>query len=70
MKEFLFNDKPTNIRGIKFEYKIGQQSFMLKLQYKIGNYRVTIPLTTRTRTAGGWQGKSLYITTPGIKLEQ
>tara|TARA_B100000073_G_scaffold312817_1_gene286853 strand:- start:7861 stop:9273 length:1413 start_codon:yes stop_codon:yes gene_type:complete len=70
MKEFLFNDKPTNIRGIKFEYKIGQQSFILKLQYKIGNYRVTIPLTTRTRTAGGWQGKSLYITTPGIKLEQ
>ncbi len=55
---------------IKFEYKIGQQSFILKVQYKIGNYRVTIPLTTRTRTAGGWQGKSLYITTPGIKLEQ
>ena len=70
MREFLFNEKPSNLSGIKFNYKEGQQSFNMKLRYKIGNYSVDIPITARTRASGGWSGKALYITSPGIKLVQ
>ena len=70
MKEFLLNDSPMDLANIKFNYKDGQQSFSMTLKFKVGNYRVDIPITTRTRTAGGWSGKALYITSPGIKLEQ
>ena len=70
MKEFLLNEKATNLRNIKFTYKEGQQSFNVSLTYKIGNYSVDIPITARTRAAGGWSGKALYITSPGIKLVQ
>jgi len=70
MKEFLLNDSPMDLANIKFNYKDGQQSFNMTLKFKVGNYRVNIPITTRTRTAGGWSGKALYITSPGIKLEQ
>ena len=30
---------------------------------------VSIPITCRTRSAGGWSGKSLYITTSGFKVK-
>ena len=70
MKEFLLNDSPMDLSGIKFNYKDGQQSFNMTLRFKVGNYSVDIPITTRTRTAGGWSGKALYITSPGIKLQQ
>ncbi len=30
---------------------------------------VIIPITCRTRAAGGWAGKSLFITTPGVKIK-
>ena len=70
MKEFLFNEKASNLSGIRFTYKEGQQSFNMTLKYKIGNYSVDIPITARTRTSGGWAGKALYITSPGIKLVQ
>ena len=70
MREFLFNEKSSNLSGIKFNYKEGQQSFNMKLRYKVGNYSVDIPITARTRASGGWSGKALYITSPGIKLVQ
>ena len=70
MKEFLFNEKASNLRNIKFDYTDGTQSFKMTLTYKIGNYSVDIPVTARTRAAGGWAGKALYITSPGIKLVQ
>jgi len=70
MREFLFNEKPSNLSGIKFSYKEGQQSFNMKLRYKVGNYSVDIPITARTRASGGWSGKALYVTSPGIKLVQ
>ena len=70
MKEFLFNEKSTNLSNIKFNYKAGQQSFNITLKYKIGNYSVDVPITARTRASGGWSGKALYITSPGIKLVQ
>lgn len=70
MREFLLNDDPLALTNIQFKYKDGQQSFQMKLKYKIGNYRVEVPITARTRASGGWSGKALYITSPGIKLEQ
>ena len=70
MKEFLFNEKSSNLSGIKFSYKAGQQSFKMSLKYKIGDYSVDVPITARTRSKGGWAGKALYITSPGIKLVQ
>ena len=70
MKEFLFNEKASNLSNIRFTYRDGQQSFSMTLKYKIGNYSVDIPITARTRAAGGWSGKALYITSPGIKLVQ
>ena len=70
MKEFLFNEKASNLSGITFNYSGTAQSFNVSLTYKIGNYSVDIPITARTRAAGGWSGKALYITSPGIKLVQ
>ena len=32
--------------------------------------KVVMPVTARTRAAGGWAGKSLFINTPGLKIEQ
>ena len=71
MKEFLFNEKASNLSGITFNYSGTAQSFNMTLKYKVnGNYSVDIPITARTRAAGGWSGKALYITSPGIKLVQ
>ena len=70
MKEFLFNEKASNLSNIVFNYTEGQQSFNMTLKYKIGNYKVDVPITARTRASGGWSGKALYITSPGIKLVQ
>ena len=70
MRELLLNNDPLALTNIQFKYKAGQQSFQMKLKYKIGNYKVDIPIVARTRASGGWSGKALYITSPGIKLEQ
>ena len=42
------------------------QSFKMSFKYK--GKTVNIPITCRTRAAGGWAGKSLYITTSGVKF--
>ena len=69
MKEFLFNEKASNLSGITFNYSGTAQSFNMTLKYKAAvNYSVDIPITARTRASGGWAGKALYITSPGIKL--
>ena len=71
MKELLFNEKASNLSGITFNYSGTAQSFNMTLTYKVnGKYRVDIPITARTRASGGWSGKALYITSPGIKLVQ
>jgi len=71
MKEFLFNEKASNLSGIVFKYSGTAQSFKMTLTYKAAEkYSVDIPITARTRARGGWAGKALYITSPGIKLEK
>ncbi len=68
-KEFLLNKKARNYGSIKYTYDGKSQQFTLSFKYKLLDIDVSIPITARTRTAGGWAGKSLYINTPGIKVK-
>ena len=53
----------TNLTGY---YDGSSQSFKMSFKYK--KKTVNVPITCRTRAAGGWSGKSLYITTSGVKF--
>jgi hypothetical protein len=64
-KEILFS-KPTDLRSIRKEYNGTTQSF--KIFFTVDSNNATIPITMRTRASGGWKGKSLYITTSGLKI--
>ena len=64
-KELLFS-KSTDLMSIRKEYDNTSQSF--KISFRSGSSNVTIPITMRTRATGGWKGKSLYITTSGLKI--
>ena len=66
LKNVLAVKKPKQLTKIKFEYDNKGQSFNLYFQWK--DYKVKLPITCRTRAAGGWQGKSLFMTTPGLKI--
>ena len=68
-KEFLLNKDTKNYSGIKYTYDGKSQQFTLNFKYKLLGIDVSIPITSRTRAAGGWAGKSLYINTPGIKVK-
>ena len=60
----------SDLKNIKANYDKSSQSFTITLSVETvdGLKDVTIPVTMRTRSAGGWSGKSLYITSPGIKV--
>lgn len=66
LKGLLFNSDPSKLTSISGTYDGTSQSF--KMAFKYNKKTVNIPITMRTRTAGGWQGKSLYINTPGVKF--
>ena len=68
-RQMLFNDKSTLLTGIRFEYDNSGQSFKLHFTYSPLNYKVTVPITMRTRASGGWSGKSLYITSSGFEIK-
>ena len=68
-KEFLLNKKARNYSSVKHTYDGKSQQFTLSFKYKLLDIDVSIPVTARTRTSGGWSGKSLYINTPGIKVK-
>ena len=57
---------PAEYSKILGYYDGTSQSFKMSFKYKDKN--VNIPITCRTRAAGGWSGKSLYITTSGVKF--
>ena len=65
-KEIMFS-KPNNLKGIRKMYDGKSQSF--KILFSVGGYLVEIPITMRTRAAGGWQGKGLFITSSGLKIK-
>ena len=60
---------PNDLKGIKTNYDGSSQSFSIEfdIQTSDGLKPVKIPVTIRTRSAGGWSGKSLYITSSGVK---
>ena len=66
LKELLFNKDPNKLSSIQSTYDNKSQSFEMKFKYN--NKNIKIPITCRTRAAGGWSGKSLFITTSGVKL--
>ena len=70
LKEMLANTDPKKITSISTQYDGNSQSFTLKFKFGLGTPKqnVSIKITCRTRAAGGWQGKSLYINTPGVKF--
>ena len=57
---------PAEYSKILGYYDGTSQSFKMSFKYK--GKTVNIPITCRTRAAGGWAGKSLYITTSGVKF--
>ena len=57
---------PAEFSKIVGYYDGTSQSFKMSFKYK--GKTVNIPITCRTRAAGGWAGKSLYITTSGVKF--
>ena len=57
---------PAEYSKITGYYDGTSQSFKMSFKYKTKT--VNIPITCRTRAAGGWSGKSLYITTSGVKF--
>ena len=66
LKQILSNENASNIRSIKTNYDGVRQSFEVTFKYE--NKNVKIPITCRTRSSGGWSGKSLFITTSGVKV--
>ena len=45
------------------------QTFNLAFGYRPLGKIISAPIVLRTRAAGGWSGKSLYITTSGFKVK-
>ncbi len=66
LKELLFNSDPSKINSIEADYDGKSQAF--KMRFRYGRKNIMIPITCRTRQAGGWSGKSLFITTSGVKV--
>ena len=71
LKNVLLVKDPKQLKKIKFHYGGTSQSFNISFDWVV-NKSITkcvkIPITCRTRAAGGWAGKSLFITTPGLKI--
>lgn len=66
LQNVLYNKKATKLSQINHTYDGSSQAFELNFTYE--GKKVNIKITIRTRAAGGWQGKSLYINTPGVKF--
>lgn len=66
LKNLLMNKNSSKLKAIKFDYNGKGQQFKMSFNYE--NKKINIPITCRTRAAGGWKGKSLFITTPGVEI--
>lgn len=67
LQSVLFNKKVNKLTQLNHTYDGTSQAFNLNFTYD--GKKVNIKITIRTRAAGGWQGKSLYINTPGVKFK-
>ena len=66
-KDIFLNKNPQNLSNVFTKYDNKSQTFNLKFTYKPLKVNVQAPIVMRTRAAGGWSGKSLYVTTSGFK---
>ena len=57
-------------KNIKTTYDNKSQSFKINFDVEDNGItsKVEIPMTARTRAEGGFSGKALFITTPGVKI--
>ena len=68
-RQIFFTKKPSDLTQIRTTYDNKSQSFALSFGYKPLGKIISAPITLRTRAAGGWSGKSLYVTTSGFKVK-
>lgn len=68
-KQIFLSSKTTDLSGLTSKYDGRQQTFNFGFVYKPSKKKVSFPVVLRTRQAGGWGGKSLYVTTSGFKIQ-
>ena len=68
-RQIFFIKKPSDLTQIRTSYDNKSQSFALSFGYRPLGKIISAPITLRTRAAGGWSGKSLYVTTSGFKVK-
>ena len=66
LKNIVAVKKAEQLKEISFNYTGTAQSF--KMDFKWKKFKVSMPITCRTRATGGWAGKSLFIETSGLKI--
>lgn len=59
--------KSNQIKALQVKRTAGTQS--LEVYWKFGKNNYKMPITMRTRAAGGWSGKALYMSSSGIKQQ-
>ena len=68
-KQIFLTKKSTDLSQIRTSYDKKSQTFNLAFGYRPLGKVISAPIVLRTRQAGGWSGKSLYITTSGFKVK-
>ena len=68
-RQIFFTKKPSDLTQIKTSYDKRGQTFNVAFGYRPLGKVISAPIVLRTRAAGGWSGKSLYITTSGFKVK-
>ena len=68
-RQIFFGKDPKDFVAINTRYDNKSQSFNAGFVYAPLKLKVTFPVTLRTRLAGGWGGKNLYITSTGFKIQ-
>ena len=68
-RQIFFTKKPSDLTQIKTSYDKRGQTFNVAFGYRPLGKVISAPIVLRTRAAGGWSGKSLYVTTSGFKVK-
>ena len=67
---FIFlSKKSTDLTQNRTSYEKKSQTLNLAFGNRPLGKVISAPIVLRTRQAGGWSGKSLYITTSGFKVK-
>mgnify|MGYP001282802728 FL=1 len=67
LKNVLLVKKISEISSSRLLYDGKSQRMTIEFKWR-KKTAVQIPITVRTRAAGGWSGKSLFLNTPGLKI--